>query len=1033
MTFLERRRALPVAIVLLLVIAFLATGVIVFRPSPRAPIVEPPQIPLIVSAGHTGGATAYVGYPTEVSAHAIGTAPIVALELWVGDHRIATRRSASPSPAGVARWQWVPATAGRQTIVARATDAAGRVAQSRPVRVTVIADPPIVTRIRDVTAAAGETAMSIAARAGGIVDDLEAWNPGIDPDAPIAAGDHVIVPFAATPLMKPPLDLSETSELSAATPPPAALLVPAVTATVNGCTIDLAVADSETNEAGFAVYDLGPDAAAFTRMATLPPVGGTGTTSFSTNATAGQHVLSVSVYDGASEAQSALVIADVPDDCDAAGWTGDARLVGGRLLINEDVDRAYFYMSVDDGPYERVPADSSEFIEPIDGVYDASPFVPASVTRHRVSIEAWGWKGGGLLALGTGHLAGVAPQTPPTNGAAAFSSLDLVVQGDSNEFPEVLSREADLLAYDMDGNPEPKLERPFKWQTAGPVDHVIWQVSAFPIPPSLAPEAPGVLLQETLAVNGASEGTFKVDFGPIFSPPSTASNPSLGDTTFQSIVGTGALPGAPTPAPLATKPPTSSSGTNASAYVNPLLLLGLHPSQLYVRIVPMKGLSVEPQVSNDVHLIVKTATPVDPPTGSGGGSGTPTPTPKPYNVIVKIIPPAQPNPAWERCILITGFKDQAAAQGYAAYKNSDGTPNPLLVGDTICFPKPTYDDGSGFDLAESFGDFVEFVADAVDWLANAYSDLKADVIAFVVSALHCDAVPGMDKAKCTTLATMAVDTVMIAFGIPPSIPDVDGLMDAMKGDFASYVIDNVPGLADACATAKAANSAGSSTPTCEELIEKAVDKIASTAKDAQTSAANAYVGGIGLPGAQYVLHPWGEWRPPRFHVVVFRNNAVPLPANSSCDMSIFMFSETTATWIDYKGVKHENVAIFGEPFLREWAPMPETGAAGFAVRDYYLTKDADWREPGNEKLIHLSSGGYLSQTDQTSHSFRLLAAGANVEGWVTGACHNGAKSAATIPTMVQGWPCKPTAAWWWNTKPDSFWLDPLPDMCELLQ
>jgi hypothetical protein len=80
--------------------------------------------------------------------------------------RIAQSISSSDSPAFHARWSWTPKVAGQATLVARAIDVDGRVAQSNLVRIHV---PPIRPRWSTCrrSGVRGETLATIATLARG--------------------------------------------------------------------------------------------------------------------------------------------------------------------------------------------------------------------------------------------------------------------------------------------------------------------------------------------------------------------------------------------------------------------------------------------------------------------------------------------------------------------------------------------------------------------------------------------------------------------------------------------------------------------------------------------------------------------------------------------------------------------------------------------------------------------------------------------------------------------------------------------------
>lgn len=97
---------------------------------------------------------------------------------------------------------------------------------------------------------------------------------------------------------------------------------------------------------------------------------------------------------------------------------------------------------------------------------------------------------------------------------------------------------------------------------------------------------------------------------------------------------------------------------------------------------------------------------------------------------------------------------------------------PWKVGDKIYLP-PSKDDDGWFDkVTESVGDVVEYTEGAVNWVADAYDDLKAEVVHIVAGAIP---ILGDDLKR--KLVGMALDAALVSMGVPPSLPDFDRLVD----------------------------------------------------------------------------------------------------------------------------------------------------------------------------------------------------------------------------------------------------------------
>jgi hypothetical protein len=69
------------------------------------------------------------------------------------------------------------------------------------------------------------------------------------------------------------------------------------------------------------------------------------------------------------------------------------------------VDRTYYYLSLNDGPWSRVPRNQGEFITPKNGFFDLdevlAPLLNSAPSKDiHVTVDAWGWQGGALVFIG---------------------------------------------------------------------------------------------------------------------------------------------------------------------------------------------------------------------------------------------------------------------------------------------------------------------------------------------------------------------------------------------------------------------------------------------------------------------------------------------------------------------------------------------------------------------------------------------------------------------------------------------------------
>jgi len=966
-------------------------------------------MPLVVTASHPGGTFAYRGFPRTISAHALGLKPVVRLELWEAARRIGVAEASSDSPAFHARWDWVPEQAGEAILIARAVDAAGRVAQSRALRITVLDQPPPIVRLEIVAALDGETLEAVVARSGGDLRGALRRNPGLTPGQPLAAGTEVAVPVPV-PVTPPPAARATDANLADATLAASAtglLVPPEVKATAAGCSVELKVADNATAATGLAVYQLSPGADSFTKVATFPATGG-GIVPFSAPAVGGLNLFSVSAFDTVAETQSDLVAVNVAPNC--GQWSGTARLVGGKLIVGQPVERAYFYLSVDRGPWQRVPADPTTFIEARGGVLDANPFLPA-ITGAELALEAWGWNRGHLVSLGSGSvsalpglkvgdLAGLGIQTSlyglTISTVVAGRDVELaanetaVEPGPSfdvgpKQFVSGTWTEGQVPALSGPGDANPRIVT-FGWKSNAPgVTHVIWQVT--PYQPGAAPDLdpPWLLAFGTdLRDPGTDGGTFTIDFRPFLAGgagpvagPSGWSPPQVSQLFGSTFTEQAApiLPGGagPTPAASQAAPTGPESPGNASVGGNVFIggkapiggnpLAAYVPDHFYVRVIPVAGSAPAGNASGSVRLDVV----------AGGGFDFKLPAPPPdysntHTMSVVFWPPRAGDPKYERCVLVVDTPNHSTwGWGFGQY-----TPNKTV----LCYQPP---DDDGWSLLDAFEAFVEFVEDVWDTVSNGMAWIKQQVVNGILAITPCKAIAS--DSACTALANAAVDALLISAGIPPSIPNFDAVVDGLKGDLANLVVEQVaaqvPVVGTACAVSNAVNVAN-----CQELVKKAIDKaveqVASLRSDAAASSAGVFV----PPGVTVILHPDGQWQPAHFAVTLTRLN-VPFPDDKTCSASASMSSSIFTTWTEVTGMDEwgeVSGTVSGYPFQSASTTFPHLEPGQSATRDIWLTERNVWFESTAAQIY------YLWQSSSANEAYRLLLPGAQLTASVGSPC-----------------------------------------------
>ncbi len=631
------RWLLPVSLVVL--VAVLAGSAGAFQAS-RIPAVgqqvPPNATPLVVTLDTpANGAT----YPADalipVRAKAAAYRPVTALELWVDGALV--KRQEAPARFGQtaleALWNWQPPGEGTHTLLARAIDAAGAIGQSAVARVEVAAAAGASALV---VAGQGDTLEGLAQEAGVTPEELAAENPGLDPDTPLQPGDEVYIPQepppappeGATPTPTPvppaPLPLAPgtlgrvgfwiENQVSPAPEPPGA---PTVKASVQGCDIHLAVTDTASDEQGFFIYRLEPNASSFQRIAVLGANASNQPFQYVDQQVSGHVEYYAAAFNSAGEAPGNVCGADANAfQClSSSPWhtlplpVGYVRIKDGRLIVTEPYDRVYYYLSVDGGLWARVPAAPDAFIPPMSDakalqwaqglagdaaaeitdaivhdkarVFDLlAPLqgLPALQASHTLELELWGWAGDSLVHLGNYTRSGVQLQAGPAQlqglSPLPSSETDLWMCGHAGSCTEGLGWTNEVLVPWSDEDQA----RQFRWATdSQQAQGAVWQVTLKkPLGSTFDPAPEGLVASGTQAGKG---GSFSIDFAQVgghILPLAAAETPTL------ALAKIGGL----------------SSGLEAISLVfgDQLKSAGLQLAQLpeasitfYVRVTPMDG------------------------------------------------------------------------------------------------------------------------------------------------------------------------------------------------------------------------------------------------------------------------------------------------------------------------------------------------------------------------------------------------------------------------------------------------------------
>ena len=341
------------------------------------------------------------------------------------------------------------------------------------------------------------------------------------------------------------------------------------------------------------------------------------------------------------------------------------------------------------------------------------------------------------------------------------------------------------------------LKQIFRLNSTAKFDGVRWLVSLQPFSGAFDPLDPnpaGLLAWGDAECSGPG-CTFTVDFSTFMpappkpepnkkAPKKSAWSAQAMGTLFEAVplfqVAQGAAQqgtGSPAPASSKVSPVLGAEAVVSGSAVGGALLAA--PKEFYFRAVPMSGDSLLGPVSNTV--VLRWMGPYDGPDLTKikfvDCSKTPedpyckAKLPKPPNYTVEILSYhgwIAPKDGHEGCFVVT--KTTKAALGF-------GMPETTYhEGQVLCPPKPK--EPSFLEAV------VNFVVDAVNWVANTYQKLKDEVIDLVsqfVPAALCD------KSCLGTL----LDAGLMALGIPPSLPNFDQLMDQGLDYLASAAVEQI--------------------------------------------------------------------------------------------------------------------------------------------------------------------------------------------------------------------------------------------------
>lgn len=210
-------------------------------------------------------------------------------------------------------------------------------------------------------------------------------------------------------------------------------------------------------------------------------------------------------------APTAPVVGDVPDACADSGWTGTAKIVNGVLLTDQSIVNPYAYISVDQGGWQRIPADQGSFLT--SGIAnDVRAEVPQT-KYDQLDIKMFGYQNGVATESGDGSFCRAKMTTPDpanssvsggacqpkgataNNGSSESTATKMVISATTTSKPEITINPDPTVSssYAINSDVPVNIEAAMNGTDAAKLE---LQFSYFPIgSDSVSTNPPGVFLQ----------------------------------------------------------------------------------------------------------------------------------------------------------------------------------------------------------------------------------------------------------------------------------------------------------------------------------------------------------------------------------------------------------------------------------------------------------------------------------------------------------------------------------------------------------
>ena len=360
-------------------------------------------------------------YPADsaipITVLVFGQNDIAGLEYWVDGKLLKTQTpQLNNNPKLITQtWHWMPMIEGEHAITVRAKDVDGFTGTSNVIHIMASKAAGFILLH---TTKESDTWKNLAKSCITSLSAIAKMNPNLDTNQPVPVGEKVQIPCTPEIPSFPPSGENTppagTGPASSPSSPPNKLGIwiqkkvvgskkppeaPSLTASLNGCTALLTIQDNSQDESGFFIYRSGTSG--FDRIATLGP---NNKASFSYNdpiQKSGLLQYYAASFNAAGETPSNLVPVTSANGTCGPATNPKVQFSNGILTIPPDFKLAYLYVSLDHGPWQRLP-EGDAFFNPEQGSVDLrqylDPLLKLQPEVRLADLKVWGWDGASQLA-----------------------------------------------------------------------------------------------------------------------------------------------------------------------------------------------------------------------------------------------------------------------------------------------------------------------------------------------------------------------------------------------------------------------------------------------------------------------------------------------------------------------------------------------------------------------------------------------------------------------------------------------------------